>query len=232
MNIDYASLSPDDRARCNTYAQSACSTVQGVQQTFLLAEQLILNKVSGSFVECGVAAGAMIAAMTWACLKHGERRMIHLFDSFQGIPMAGPHDHDQPGLGSAFLMDRNAPISERLVSSGVSTCSKALVTRILTDWHLPLDNYVFHEGWFQRTLPGISMLPIAFLRLDGDLYESTECCLKWLYPFVVPGGIVLLDDYPLPGSRLAFEDYFELLKQPVPPVIKNVNTGAAYWLKT
>jgi O-methyltransferase len=36
---------------------------------------------------------------------------------------------------------------------------------------------------------------IALLRLDGDWYESTMACLDALYDRVVPGGLVIIDDY-------------------------------------
>ncbi len=230
FSVDYTTLTQQDIIHCLSYARHALSTEQGVHQTFLIAQQLITYGIEGCFVECGVAAGAQVAAMWRATAKHGVRRKIHLFDSFKGIPLAGPRDHDQPGLDT-FIADRNLPIEERLRSSGVSECSVETVVQLMRTWEVNLEDLVFHEGWFQDTLPSTAMPPIAFLRLDGDLYESTECCLKWLYPCVVSGGVVLLDDYPLSGSRLAFEDYFMKQHKAVPAVIKNVNTGAAWWIK-
>jgi O-methyltransferase len=230
MNVDYGSLTAEDLLRCRSYATCALSTEQGVQQTFLLAQELIVNGIKGCFAECGVAGGAQITAMSWACTKHRDLRTIHLFDSFQGIPLAGPNDQDQPGIGS-FVADQNLPLSERLKSSGVSICSADLVRQWLKSCGFADLPHVFHEGWFQTTLPKVDLGPIAFLRLDGDLYESTQCCLTYLYKDVVLGGVVLLDDYPLPGSRKAFEEYFEQRNQPLPGVVQNVNTGAAYWVK-
>lgn len=228
--ISYSDLTAADRLYCALYAKHALSTVMGVQQTFLLAQELIVNRVEGVFVECGVAAGAMVGAMARACLKHGGTRKIHLFDSFNGIPMAGPHDTSQPGLES-FLVDRNLPLSERLQSSGVSEVPLDTVISILRTWDIPLGQLVFHQGWFQDTMPATPMPPIAFLRLDGDLYESTECALHHLYQSVVQGGFILLDDYPLEGSRKAFEDYFKSRGGPLPEVVVNVDTGAAWWTK-
>jgi hypothetical protein len=37
--------------------------------------------------------------------------------------------------------------------------------------------------------------PIALLRLDGDLYDSTMVPLEHLYRFVAVGGWVVIDDY-------------------------------------
>jgi hypothetical protein len=198
----------------------------------LIAEQVIKSGVSGCFVECGVANGAMVAAMAYAIKKHGEaeNRKIHLFDSFEGIPLAGIHDHDQPGIGH-HVGDISLPIEKRLVSSGVSVGTAEQVKHNLAEWGLDGVDFIFHKGWFQHTMPVTLVSGIALLRLDGDLYESVECCLKWLYPSVVPGGVVLNDDYPLPGSRLAQDDYFRRNGVPIPQVDTGVDTGACHWMK-
>jgi hypothetical protein len=45
---------------------------------------------------------------------------------------------------------------------------------------------------------------IAILHLDGDWYESTMTCLVYLYPRVVPNGLIILDDYSYwPGVKRA-----------------------------
>jgi hypothetical protein len=106
------------------------------------------------------------------------------------------------------------------------------VLKLLADtWHFPLEQFVFHPGWFQNTLPGIAMPPIAFLRLDGDLYESTQCCLKWLYSGVAQGGIVLLDDYALAGSHKALEEFFAERALPLPEINVDSDYGAGWWIK-
>ena len=43
-------------------------------------------------------------------------------------------------------------------------------------------------GWFNETLPPAGLRRIAFLRLDGDLYESTRDAITALYPLVASGG--------------------------------------------
>jgi O-methyltransferase len=206
----------------------ALSTYQGIQHTYILAKHAL--GVKGAFVECGVAYGGSAAAMLTAMVDAGDLRDLHLFDSFQGIPLAGPKDTDQPGFGGGnFIADRNLPIEERLKSSGISSCSVEHVRSHFEGWKLPLEKVHFHEGWFQHTLPKNEVGPIAMLRLDGDLYESVECCLKWLYPKVVSGGVVLSDDWILSGERDAIRDYFN---GDLPDVKVTVDTGACYWIKS
>src|SRR5690606_37626477 len=59
----------------------------------------------------------------------------------------------------------------------------------------PASSFEIRKGWFSDTLPGIAPPPIAVLRLDVDFYSSTLECLEAFWPAVVPGGIVIIDDY-------------------------------------
>lgn len=77
----------------------------------------------------------------------------------------------------------------------------------MREWGVPEDFLVWHPGWFQDTVPGANIDQIALLRLDGDLYESTLVCLQHLYPRVVSGGWVIVDDYGLPGCREAVNQF-------------------------
>ena len=46
------------------------------------------------------------------------------------------------------------------------------------------------------------------LRIDGDWYESTRCCLEQLFDQVSPRGIVIIDDYwSCNGARKATNDF-------------------------
>lgn len=203
------------------------TTYQGIEHTYILTQHAL--SVPGIFVECGVAYGGSAAAMLTAMIDANDIRDLHLFDSFQGIPLAGPRDTDQPGLSNGqFLADVNLPLEQRLKSSGISACSVHNVRGHFNEWQLPLDKVYFHEGWFQHTLPHVELPPIAMLRLDGDLYESIECCLKWLYPRVVSGGVILADDWSLKGDRDAIHDYFN---GDLPDIQMKVDMGASYWIK-
>ncbi len=172
-----------------------------LRSTYRLAGQVILEGVPGDMVECGVFAGAQLAVMARAIIHIGAPKRVHAYDSFEGIPIAGPRDTDQPG--APLETDR----SGELRSSGVAVCSLEQLERNWSTWRLPPDILQCHPGWFQHTVQNWGDSPIALLRLDGDLYESTRVCLEALYPRVPPGGCVIVDDYALPGCRAAVDDY-------------------------
>jgi hypothetical protein len=54
-------------------------------------------------------------------------------------------------------------------------------------------------------------LRISLLHLDVDVYKPTLCALQHLYPRVVSGGVVVLDEYAMEewgGESAAFEEFF------------------------
>ena len=69
-------------------------------------------------------------------------------------------------------------------------------------------------GWFADTLRDFTPCEgIAVLRLDADWYESTIQCLTSPYPSVVPGGLIIVDDYyTWDGCARAVHDYLSRCK--------------------
>lgn len=219
-------------------AKRAYSSLETVQASYDIACAAIRNGIPGDFVECGVGAGANAAAMALAIMdpahywnenkRNAETlkqawppRRVHLFDSFTGIPQAGAEDVEFLAAGH---------------KAGLTAHSRKEVERAFTEWGLPLELFVFHEGMFARQVPfatGSHFLTgeeaahkiahiekIAVLRLDGDLYESTKVCIERLYPLVSKGGWIIVDDWDLSGARKAVLDYM------------GHGFGPVYWSKT
>lgn len=176
--------------------QIAYSNEATIQNTYDLT--LSVQNIDGALVECGVGAGAQLMAMalTWT------KKDIIGFDSFEGIPLASEHDETQPGIG------KFTPVANRLVSSGITVHSVENVLENFLQFEIPAYRVKLIRGWFQNTLPKFQPIPIALLRLDGDLYESTLVCLQYLYPLVSVGGVVIIDDWALKGARKAVKEYF------------------------
>jgi predicted O-methyltransferase YrrM len=65
----------------------------------------------------------------------------------------------------------------------------------------------FVQGLFQNTLhpPG----PVALAHIDGDWYASVMTCLERIAPRLIPGGVLVIDDYDnYSGCRTAVDAYF------------------------
>lgn len=75
-----------------------------------------------------------------------------------------------------------------------------------------LDSSVlFVKGKVEETLRDQKNFPksIALLRLDTDFYESTKMELEVLYPRLVSGGVLIIDDYGhCQGARKATDEHF------------------------
>jgi O-methyltransferase len=177
------------------------------EATYDIARQVLARGIPGDFVECGVYAGASCALMAkaimdpehyWAEMRPHNRRRVHLFDTFAGIPPPGENDYDL-----------------RTNKGGESACSLEDVKANMARWGIPEELLRYHPGPFFETVPffaGTSLAlggRIAMLRLDADLYESTRVPLEQLYPLVSPGGYIIVDDFNLDGARLATLEYFK-----------------------
>jgi|WetSurMetagenome_2_1015567.scaffolds.fasta_scaffold228846_2 O-methyltransferase len=174
-----------------------------VDATYGMAKMLIEERIPGDFVECGVFAGAHIGAMAKAILETGATdRKVHLFDSFLGIPMSSEEDKDW--MSGDPERRKLGPAN---ISSGISARSLKTVQQNMKNWGIPEELLVYHVGWFCDTVPEAEIGPIALLRLDGDLYESTRVCLEHLYPKMSPGGWAICDDWTLDGCRKAVMPY-------------------------
>jgi len=150
----------------------------------------------GSIVECGVWRGGMSAGLAKLL---GDERSYYLFDSFEGLPPAQDIDG---GAAQAWQQDKDSPRYYDNCSAEQSNATQAMKIAGATRVNLV-------KGWFNESLPGQKIdQGIALLRLDGDWYESTMTCLEHLYPQVVEGGLILIDDYyAWDGCARAVHDY-------------------------
>lgn len=183
---------------------------------------------SGVYVEAGVAAGAQIIAMAYGA----PNKTIYAFDSFQGIPLPSCMDDQYPGIRMISEEERRSlpgPGEQALESSGATSVSLDDFKKHCLDSGVGTRNIKPVRGWFEETVQNFSREKIAILRLDGDLYNSTAVCLKHLYPKVIDGGIVIIDDYQLRGCRLAVEDF--LSNHPEIESITITPDGIAYFYK-
>ena len=160
------------------------------------------HEIDGDYVECGVWRGGMSGAIAEVL---GPNKHIHLFDSFEGLPDAKPIDGKE---AIQWQRDVHSP-------TYYDNC-KAEEDFAIQAMHLAgHKNYTLHKGWFNETTPKFQNHKIAILRLDGDWYDSVFSCLENLFPKVVDGGLIIIDDYTTwDGCTKAVHDYLSKVKSP------------------
>lgn len=206
----------------NFAKQIAYSTEETLLFTYDCA--LKMKYIDGDYVECGVAAGAQIIAMATAA----PNKIIHAFDSFDGIPLPSNKDDQMPGIKHLSKEEQRklpAPGKQVLISSGATVVSLENFKKNINVLPNP-ENIVIHKGWFENTVPVNDIMKISILRLDGDLYNSTYVCFKHLFKKVVRNGIVIIDDWQLPGCQLACKHFFK--EYGIKPEIKLISNIAYF----
>lgn len=164
------------------------------------------NDIAGDFVECGVWRGGSSMNMALTLRACGnETRHLYLFDTYAGMSEPTVDDIDVHGRVAQTKF-------EKLNNNGVNEwCFASLedVQRNLHSTRYAPERLHFVQGKVEDTLPASAPERIALLRLDTDWYESTRHELVHLYPRLVPGGVLIIDDYGhWQGARRAVDEYF------------------------
>jgi hypothetical protein len=208
----------DERAVVADYALSLANTDRQCCQVLLLEDAmytLAQHGIKGALVECGVFTGGASAYMLRSALRYLKDDLPAYwgFDSFDGMPHATVDDGSQ---GASWLLKEDASIGldaaqdGRLEPTGAMKAGLNDVRDYLHGTGYPAEKLNVIPGWFQDTLPKVAAQigPIAVLRLDGDFYESTRICLEQLSSQVVPGGIIIFDDYgAFEGCKKATDEW-------------------------
>ncbi|NOQ31399.1 MAG: dTDP-6-deoxy-L-hexose 3-O-methyltransferase [Helicobacteraceae bacterium] len=160
------------------------------------------SNLRGEIVELGVFKGNSL--FRWIkfrdLLENAYSRKIIAFDIFGDFPETTFEDDKQ---------NRELFIEETDGGVGISYDE---LTSLLKKQNLN-KNVDIVKGDILQTLPEYlkqnAHLKISLLHIDVDLYEATNMAIEMLFPLVVKGGIIVLDDYgAFPGANKAIDDYF------------------------
>jgi O-methyltransferase len=198
----------------------------GLEATFDAATELVKNGIPGDFVECGVARGGCAALMATVAAQDLPVRKMWLFDSFEGLPSPTSEDYSQNRESTGKHV-------RPLVRGSCLGTKEQVEALLFSRFGFSRDSIVLIQGWFQNTLAVSKQRinKIALLRIDGDWYESTRCCLDNLYDSVAPGGLIIIDDYGVCfGCKKAVHEFFA--KRNIHPRLIPDNRGGVRFSKT
>lgn len=167
------------------------------------------NRIRGHAVECGCFLGGIAIFMGLARTHFRiEDMQILLFDTFRGAP-AGSTD---VVMGVPFVEPCELPSYRETVPANITSELGSTA------------GYRFVEGLVEETLPVTATGELALLRLDTDFHASTAIELAVLYPRLVRGGVLIVDDYGMfEGSRRATDEYLATLLQP--PLLNRIDVA-------
>ena len=170
------------------------------------------NNISGDFVECGVFKGGSAMMMAYALqefnLNNKNNKKIWLYDTFEG--MANPGKHDENILNQKAILELKRIKKEENKKDIWAFSSINYVDQNILKTGIARENIVFVKGLVENTLNEKKPNEISLLRLDTDFYESTKIELETLYPLLVKGGILIVDDYGhWKGCKKAVDEFFQ-----------------------
>lgn len=133
------------------------------------------------YLEFGVYHGDSLRL--WSQILAHPEASLHGFDSFQGLP----EEWDASRPKGTFDVNGRIP-------------------------SIPDPRVEFHPGWFSDTLPRFE-LPAherLVIHLDADLYSSTAFVLDHLDKWIIPGTILIFDEFcDRLHEQKAFNEYLE-----------------------
>lgn len=168
-------------------------SVNPFEKIKLMADYLLSVKgLPGDVADLGACRGGTSLVLR----RLAPDKNLHVFDTWEGTPYSDPLCHHKKGEWTASFEE-----CQKLVGNGELT-------------H-------YHRGVFPETdLAGVSFPPFCFVYVDMDTEQATRDALTFFWPRLVPGGIIMVDDYgwePCAGVKKAVDDMFaENVRRVVP----------------
>ncbi|MDO4566296.1 MAG: TylF/MycF/NovP-related O-methyltransferase [Oscillospiraceae bacterium] len=136
----------------------------------LLKERI--DPLEGDMAELGVYRGDFASRINALF----PRRKLYLFDTFQGFDPGDIETERERGFSAAKKGD----------------FSDTSLETVLLKMPSP-ESVVLRAGRFPDTAAGLEAV-FSLVSLDADLYEPTLAGLRWFYPRMTSGGVILLHD--------------------------------------
>ncbi|HSX12811.1 MAG TPA: TylF/MycF/NovP-related O-methyltransferase [Chlamydiales bacterium] len=168
---------------------------------YSFAKQSLLAK--GDFIECGVHHGGGSHTMAFVLDRFAKTRIMWCFDSFQGFSKPCEKDLEVTSNKQFFR------------EFDLNNTSVELVKKTLNQHQCPIK---IVQGWIPNTFDAIKDRTFCCAHIDVDLYDPILESVKFLYPRMSKGGIMIFDDYGFPmcpGARQAVDEYFQDKKETV-----------------
>ncbi len=143
------------------------------------------EKNEGSLAEVGVYQGGSAKLI---CETKDDRE-LYLFDTFTGLPEVS---EDDTHFGEKHWYENE-----------FSNTSEESIRKLLSKYK----NVHVIKGRFPESGKDIVDKKFCFVHLDVDLYKSTIESLRFFFPKMVKGGIILIHDFHSDGIQKAIHEF-------------------------
>jgi O-methyltransferase len=201
-----ATYSPwlDDKDFLDVYQQVKENTLVDIYRCYELwniAKQA--NKIDGDAIEVGVWKGG-----TGAIIAKAFKNQVNLCDTFMGVVKATDKDNRYVGGEHA---DTSIEIVQTLFNK------------------LSISNYSILQGIFpDDTAHLLGNKNFSFCHIDVDVYKSAKEIFNWVFSRMLPGGVVVFDDYGFAACEGVTELVNDLSELPNLIMLHNINGHAVF----
>jgi Macrocin-O-methyltransferase (TylF) len=141
------------------------------------------SKLEGDFVECGVSYGFLSSAVMEYLDWDRLGKTFYLLDTFTGL---------DPRFVTAAEREAGAlETSAHHIRSGMYVSSVDSVRANFAQWQ----NQRIIVGAVPETLDQVDAQAVAYLHIDMNCAPPEVAALRYFWPRLSPGALVLLDDY-------------------------------------
>ena len=149
----------------------------------------LASRLPGDFVECGVNAGflssAILSYLDWESLD----KKFFLVDTFEG-PVLGQFSPEEIEAGRLVAIQQS-------LSAGAYVTDIKRVEENYSEWR----RIEIVRGCVPQVLPAVGTRRVAFLHLDMNCAHPEAAALRYFWPYLSAGGVVLFDDYAYFGCE-------------------------------
>ena len=179
---------------------------QALIDLYEVVRQLDRQGRNGLIIEAGVALGGSTIVLAKTKLS---ARPLYAYDVFAMIPPPSADDGPDAHARYAEIAGGSAP---GILGDRYYGYEDALLAKVLHNFaQFGIDpdraQVRFWPGLFEHTLRVDQ--PVALAHIDCDWYDSVMLCLERITPYLIPGGVLVIDDYAdWSGCKRAVDEYF------------------------
>jgi len=190
-------------------------------------------RLKGDVIECGVYKGGNSFQIAKKLKELKSDKKLYSLDTFEGHPYDDYEDMPKELQKEVYGDKKPGKFKGNAKDVDLDQIKKWFAKNCL-------DNTIFLKGLFIDTFKQISDKKLCFAYVDSDSYKSVKQCIEFLKDRLVPGGIMIFDDYNYkntPGCNMAVDemlgkDSLVILKdKQMTTVNKDGTPIRCYWVK-